>query len=111
MHLPDFIMALPKLDLPFPDDRVESRAMRTDDALLVFLIFHEDTEIPPHSHGAQWGTILQGELVLTMNGEARTYRPGESWIIPAGVEHAARLRAGSITIDAFEEPDRYPLGR
>ncbi len=111
MSYPDFINALPKLDIPFPESQVETRALRNDDALLIFFNFHEDTTLPPHSHGAQWGTLIAGEVTLTMNGETRTYRPGESWNIPAGVEHAVEIRAGSLVIDTFEEPDRYPLKR
>lgn len=109
MHLPDFLMALPTLDLPFPEDVVENRAMRTDGALLVFFIFHKDFDLPAHSHKAQWGTVLQGDVTLTIAGETRTYAPGQSYSIPDGAVHSGRIRAGSIVIDAFEEPDRYPL--
>ncbi len=109
MKLPAFLMALPKLDIPFPESQVESRALRTDDALLVFFIFHEDTELPPHSHGAQWGTLLEGRVEIAMDGEPRVFRPGEAWDIPAGTVHAVKVAAGTIAIDAFEEPDRYPL--
>lgn len=109
MKLPDFLMALPRLDVPFPEDVVESRAMRTDDALLIFFIFHKALDLPPHSHGAQWGTVLQGEVALTIDGETRVYRPGESYDIPAGTVHAVHVPAGSLVIDAFAEPDRYPL--
>ena len=111
MKLPDVLMALPALDIPFTDEAVEARAMRTDDALLVFFVFHQDVDLAPHSHGAQWGTLVHGEIEMTMNGQTRTCRPGDSWDIPAGVEHGAKIKAGSIAIDAFEEPDRYPLRR
>ena len=109
MQLPDFLMALPSLELPFPADTVESRAMRTDDALLVFFIFHKDFSLPPHSHKAQWGTVLQGKVTLSIGDETRTYEPGESYSIPTGVIHSGEIAAGSIVIDSFEEPDRYPL--
>lgn len=109
MKLPDFLMALPSLDVPFPEDVVESRAMRTDGALLTFFIFHKDFELPPHSHKAQWGTILQGEIELTIAGETRTYGPGQCYDIPSGAEHGGTIKAGTIAIDVFEEPDRYPL--
>lgn len=46
--------------------------------------------------------------VLT-GGETRAYRPGDSYDIPGGVEHGARIRAGTIVVDVFAEPDRYPL--
>ncbi len=111
MDLPDFLMALPALDIPFPDHQVSSRAIRSEDGLVVFFIFHEDCELPAHAHKAQWGTVLTGEVELTINGVTRVYRPGESYDIPSGAEHSARLTAGTIVIDAFEEADRYPLRR
>ncbi|NDR54881.1 cupin domain-containing protein [Aliiruegeria sabulilitoris] len=111
MKLPDFLMALPSLDVPFPADVVESRAMRTEDALLVFFIFHKEFELPAHSHKAQWGTVLQGEIILTIGDETRHYGPGDSYDIPSGVEHSGQIHAGSIVIDVFEEPDRYSVIR
>lgn len=111
MKLPEFIMNLPRLEVPFPTDVVECRAMRTDEALLVFFIFHKDMDLPMHSHGAQWGTVLEGSVELTIGGETRTYRPGESYTIGRGVEHGGRIPAGTIVIDVFEEPDRYPVRR
>ncbi|SDJ72909.1 cupin domain-containing protein [Aliiruegeria lutimaris] len=111
MKLPDFLMALPSLDVPFPADVVESRAMRTEDALLVFFIFHKAFELPPHAHKAQWGTVLQGEIKLTIAGQSRVYGPGDSYDIPSGAEHSGQIQAGTIVIDVFEEPDRYPVIR
>ena len=69
----------------------------------------QDFTLPPHAHLAQWGTVLEGCVELTMNGETRTCLPGDSYNIPAGVEHGAEVQAGSKVIDIFEEPDRYPL--
>ncbi|MDV7141514.1 cupin domain-containing protein [Tropicimonas sp. TH_r6] len=109
MQLPDFLMALPALDVPFPEDVVESRAMRTEDALLVFFIFHKDFELPLHAHKAQWGTVLQGRIDLTIAGDTQAYGPGQVYNIPSGVEHGGKITAGTIVIDVFEESDRYPL--
>ena len=44
---------------------------------------------------------------LTVDGEAGTYGPGDTYDIPAGAEHSARLEAGTSVIDVFQEPDRY----
>ena len=109
MSFPDFIKAFPALDLPFPSDVVETHAIRSDAGLVVFFRFLQDFDLPPHSHKGQWGTLIQGEIELTIGGETRVYHPGEAWDIPSGVEHGARIKAGSCAIDVFEEPDRYPL--
>jgi len=109
MPLSRFMDAFPSLDLPLPDSKVETRAMRTEQGLAVFFRVREDTELPPHSHGAQWGTVIEGQLELTIDGETTTYGPGDTYDIPPGVVHAVRVPAGSLIFDVFEEPDRYPL--
>ncbi|MEL6643516.1 MAG: cupin domain-containing protein [Pseudomonadota bacterium] len=109
MDLPDFIKTMPALDIPFPDDVVSTNAIRSKAGLMVLFTFHKDVTLPPHAHEGQWGTVLFGSLDLTMNGETRTYGPGESYNIPAGTEHAATVPAGTVALDIFEEPDRYPF--
>lgn len=109
MSYPEFIEAFPSLDVPFSDDVLQTSAVRSDHGLVAFLTFLKDMEIPPHSHGAQWGTVVEGEIELTLGGETRTYRVGDSYSIPAGVEHGARIKAGTRLIDVFEEADRYLL--
>lgn len=109
MSLPAFIDALPALDLPFPDEVVTSRVIRSDTALAVFFIAKQELNLPEHSHKGQWGTVIEGRLDLTMNGETVSHRPGSSYDIPAGTPHSARVHAGSIVFDIFEEPDRYPI--
>jgi quercetin dioxygenase-like cupin family protein len=111
MTLPAFIDAMPALDLPFPDSVVTSRAVRSDAGLVVFFQFHQDCRIPPHSHGPQWGTVVAGEVALTIDGQTRRTGPGGSYDIPAGVVHEVHVTAGTIAIDVFAEADRYPLRR
>jgi quercetin dioxygenase-like cupin family protein len=109
MPFPAFFQAFPGLDVPFPPDVVEISALRSDAGLVAFFTFHKAMTLPTHSHGAQWGTVVEGEIVFTIGGETRTYRPGDSYLIPAGVAHGAEIRAGTRAIDVFEEPDRYRL--
>ncbi|SMX36767.1 cupin domain-containing protein [Maliponia aquimaris] len=109
MDYPPFMQALPALDIPFPEDVVSARAVRSDQALVVYFAVHQPVELPEHSHGAQWGHMFHGRMSLTIGGKTRECRPGDSWNIPAGVPHSARIEAGSLLMDVFEEPDRYPL--
>lgn len=109
MPFPDFIQSLPALDLPFPEDVVQSRAIRSDQGLTVFFTFLQDMHLPAHSHGPQWGTVIEGQIDFTIGAERRLYRPGDSYTIPAGVEHEAHITAGTRVIDVFAEADRYPL--
>ena len=109
MPYPDFIMAFPGLDVPFPEDVVQTSAVKSDAGLVVFFTFHKDMDLPLHSHGAQWGTVVEGEIEFTIGGETKVYRPGDSYSIPAGVEHGAKIKSGTRAIDVFAEADRYPL--
>lgn len=110
MPLPAFIEALPSVDVPFSDDEVRTRALRSEQGLVVFFTFLRDFDLPPHSHGPQWGTVLEGPgITFTIGGVTRLYRPGESYDIPAGVVHSARIPAGTVAVDVFAEPDRYAL--
>jgi quercetin dioxygenase-like cupin family protein len=107
--LPDFITAMPALDIPFPEDVVTSSAIRSDHGLAVIFTFHKDFTLPPHAHKGQWGTVIAGEVRLTIDGKTTAYRPGQSYDIPAGTVHGVEVIAGTVALDIFEEPDRYGL--
>lgn len=109
MSYPDFIKAFPAIDVPFPEDVVQTAVVRSDAGLVAFFNFLKDIELPAHSHGAQWGTVVEGEIELTIGGDTKVYRAGDSYSIPASVEHGALIKAGTRVIDVFEEPDRYPI--
>ncbi len=109
MQFPDFIKGFPGINVPFPSDVVETNVIRSDAGLVAFFTFFKDMQLPMHAHGAQWGAVIAGEIVLTIGGVTKTYRPGDSYSIPAGVEHGATVKAGTRAIDVFEEADRYTL--
>jgi quercetin dioxygenase-like cupin family protein len=109
MELPEIITRLPEVEFPLPSTIVKSSALKSDQGLLVFFQAVKDLEVPAHSHKAQWGTVLDGQIELTIGGETRTYSRGDSYNIPAGVVHSGRIPAGAKIIDFFEEPDRYQL--
>lgn len=109
MSYPEFISAFPSIDVPFPEDVVQTAGVKSGAGLVAFFTFLKDIELPAHSHGAQWGTIVEGEIEFTIGGETRIYRAGDSYSIPAGVEHGALIKGGTRVVDVFEEADRYAL--
>ena len=109
MDYPAFIRAFPGLEVPFSSDQVAIHAIRSDAGLVVFFDFLQDFTLPPHAHKGHWGTVIAGEIALTIGGVTRTLRPGDNYDIPAGVVHSGIIRAGTKVIDVFEEPDRYPI--
>ncbi len=111
MPFPKFFADLPELDAPFDPAAVTARAIAGPEALAVFFEIHQDTSIAPHSHGDQWGMVIDGELHLKLEGEPRIFHPGESYDIPAGTVHSAFIPAGTRLLDVFAEPDRYKVKR
>ncbi len=109
MDYPAFIQAFPGLDVPFSSEQVTIHAIRSDAGLVVFFDFLQDFTLPPHAHKGQWGTVIAGQIALTIDGVTRTLRPGDSYNIPAGAVHSGQIAAGTKVIDVFEEPDRYPI--
>ncbi len=55
MSLPDFITGFPLLNVPFPEDVVQTSAIRSDAGLVVFFTFPKDLVLPPHAHKAKMG--------------------------------------------------------
>ena len=109
MDLPDMITRLPEAELHFPSTAVKTSVLQSEHGQLVFFQIFDAVEIPAHSHKAQWGTVLEGQVELTIGGETRVHGPGSSYYIPPGVVHSARAPAGAKVIDFFEEPDRSRL--
>lgn len=109
MPYPNFITSFPSIDVPFPEDVVQTAVVQSESGLVAFFTFLKDMELPVHSHGAQWGTVVEGEIEFTIGGETKIYRAGDSYSIPAGVDHGALIKAGTRVIDVFEEANRYPI--
>jgi len=105
MNYPNIIKKLPKIDIPL--NGVEAFLMQSKNNQLVFFEFNEDTEIPMHSHGAQWGIVVDGKIELTIGGVMKTYQKGDSYNIKAYEEHGGKIYAGFKAIDFFEDRDRY----
>ena len=102
---PDLFHTLPEAEVPIPG--VNVRLLRGPTASAIFWEATRDTTVPEHRHGRQWGVVLDGEMRLTVDGKTRTCRKGDEYFIPAGVPHAADLKAGARVIDFFDDPDRY----
>jgi quercetin dioxygenase-like cupin family protein len=67
----------------------------------------EPGKIPAHSHSAQWGIVLEGEMTLTIEGETKKYKKGDSYFIPEGAIHDAECHTFVRAFDFFTDPQRY----
>jgi len=63
-------------------------------------------EVPTHQHPhEQMGTGLEGEFELTIAGESRIVRAGDSYWIPSDTPHSARSVGGPArALDLFSPP-------
>jgi quercetin dioxygenase-like cupin family protein len=105
MDYPEMITRLPMADISF--DGVEGWLLQGDDQQAVFMDIASIGEVPEHSHGAQFGVVLEGEMTLTIGGESRLYGKGDSYFIPSGVIHSAVFHSRVKVIDVFDEEARY----
>lgn len=106
---PEFIRALPRPDSPFP---IDARIVPSEHVLTMFYEVGEQLDIPEHTHGPQWGVVLEGSMEMTVGDETRTYARGDTFYIPNDVPHTAHIHRGYRGIDVFSDPNRYrPLER
>ncbi len=102
---PEMISSLPEADVPIPG--VLGKLLQAKDHQVVFWNLDTDVVIPPHSHRDQWGIVVDGEIVLTIGDETRRCRAGDSFFVPAGVEHGVTVVLPSRVIDVFADVDRF----
>jgi quercetin dioxygenase-like cupin family protein len=102
---PPVISTLPEIDSPLPG--VRGWLVQGESRQVVFFQLQPGMEIPDHSHGAQWGVVLEGEIELTISGKARICRKGDSYDIPAGAVHSVRCPRGALAMDVFADAARY----
>lgn len=102
---PEIIVKLPQADIPI--DGLSSYLLQGKDQQILFMEFERDVEVPDHSHEAQWGAVLAGEIELTIEGETTTLKKGDTYFIPSGAKHSARIKAGYKDITLFNQRDRY----
>lgn len=102
---PDMIRGLPEIDIKL--DGVRGWLLQSDSKQVVFFDIQPVGEVPPHSHCAQWGIMLDGEMSLTIGKETKTYRKGDQYFIPEGTIHSAKFMSRVNVIDIFDAPDRY----
>lgn len=102
---PEMIRNLPEIDVPLPG--VRGWLLQGERHQVVFFEIEAGTRISPHSHCAQWGLMVEGEISLTIDGETKLYGKGDRYFIPAGAVHSATFPSKVNVIDVFDDPARY----
>lgn len=102
---PDFVKRLPVADIPF--EGLRAWLLQSERGQVLFFECDAVMTIPEHTHGDQWGVVLDGEVDLRIGQVTETYGRGDTYFIPAGTPHRARVYPGFRAIDYFADRDRY----
>jgi mannose-6-phosphate isomerase-like protein (cupin superfamily) len=105
MEFPDFVRRLPRADLPF--EGLRGWLLQSERGQVLFNESDIELSVPAHSHGSQWGTVIDGRIELTIDGQKRLYQRGDSYFIPANTSHSAVIYPGFRAVDYFADKDRY----
>lgn len=101
----DFIRQLPQPELPL--EGAKAFLLSSPQGQAAFFEVPAGAEFPMHSHGAQWGIIVEGEAEFTLDGVVRICKKGDTYNIGAGVEHGIKVLKDLLAIDIFQDPNRY----
>jgi quercetin dioxygenase-like cupin family protein len=102
---PKMITKLPEAEIPL--EGVKGWLLQGINKRVVFFDIEPNASIPEHSHGEQWGVVVNGEAELMVNGVKKICRKGDTYPIPAGAVHSVTFRTRFKTINFFAEVDRY----
>ncbi len=104
---PPEIQALPKVEIPV--DGVTGYCLRNQDKQVVFFHFDEGVSFPDHSHCEQRGVVVDGEMIIEIDGQSNLYQSGDTYHVPEGVKHRASFTRPTTLIDMSDAPDRYTV--
>lgn len=102
---PEAIKKLPEADIPISG--ITAYLSQDKNHQIVFMQFSQDVEVPAHSHGPQWGIVLEGKIDLTVEGKEQTYTKGDRFYILEGESHSAKIHGGYASMEFFADKDRY----
>lgn len=102
---PGIIKELPEADIPV--DGLNAYLFQGEDKQILFMKFDYNTDVPEHSHEAQWGLVIEGEMILKIEGRELTLKKGDEYYIPEGKMHSAKIKAGYRDVTLFDQRERY----
>lgn len=104
---PDCIKSLSRVKIDLPG--VTGWLCQGKNEQIVFFEIEAGKVVPPHSHGEQYGFVIDGEMELSIGGKTKVYKKGDSYHIPSGVEHQATFKTFVRAMDFFTDVDRYQV--
>ena len=104
-EFPSFVRSLPEADLPF--EGLRGWLLQSESGQVLFNESDIEVLVPDHSHGEQWGIVIDGKIEMTISGQTITYGRGDTYFIPAGAVHRARIYPRFRAVDYFADRSRY----
>ena len=105
--MPKLYYASPR-DLPLiePHPGVKGRVVHGQHATLIVYDYAPKTIVETHKHDVeQFGVVVKGSLAMVIAGEQRILMPGDSFRVPAGTAHGARVfEEATQVVDVFAPP-------
>lgn len=89
-----------------PFEGVELSAISGERMTMAIYKLSPGTNIPEHSHPhEQIGIVLEGEIEFTLQGETRTVKEGEVYLVPSNASHSGRCgNTPARVIEVFSPP-------
>ena len=87
-------------------DGVSIRTIHGEKLMLSYVYLQPNSTVAEHSHHhEQMGMVLEGTFELTIDGESRTLKQGDTYLIPSHVKHSAKaFDRSAIVLDIFSPP-------
>ncbi|MCI4348222.1 MAG: cupin domain-containing protein [Thermoplasmata archaeon] len=102
MPFPETIRRLPKTSLAGMDVFVHE-AGTTQILFIEVPPDHPAVDVPTHTHDAEWGIVVEGEITMTFPDRTETHSAGMTHWIPARVPHSFRFAPGTSSVHYFVE--------
>lgn len=84
---------------PF-SDRFDAYRLIASGCDVLFATYPAGTQIEPHTHETDnWGVIIRGEMIITIDGQIQQFKVGDWYHIPPMKEHSARCDIATEEIE------------
>jgi quercetin dioxygenase-like cupin family protein len=95
-------------DLPRTESRVDAFTLAAKGCDVLFVRAKAGTELAPHTHDTDnYSVMLDGEVVMTVDGDERRHGIGEWCHVPPGQPHGVRFDVDSVQLELrFHRPDQ-----
>ncbi|MHA1909176.1 MAG: cupin domain-containing protein [Candidatus Thorarchaeota archaeon] len=103
----NIVKKLPRIKVSVPG--VQGWVLQGAEFQAVFFEIEKSTVIPPHSHGPQFGFIIDGNAVFKIDENVNRMTTGDSYYIPEGAVHEIAFDTFTRVVDFFFQKDRYEI--